>query len=249
MTKNAALEEALSFDALDVAERLTGESYKTDEDTELLGLGMFFENNRRKEKMLLEAGDTPFNCTLNKQLAIALAEGFKVVLIDNFTGRKWHDETPPEETFMVLWNPEGFLMTIESYNGTGRNMAKLYYNLDLSESMATEERKYYSVTSSGGFIFDHTAPKDADGYSPMTNLWAGDHDAREAFRYTLNKLRTASPLPVWAKQPHLWLVNYGETPDHSDRDNRPDYDAINKGRIARLPQEVQDAIKGDPKYN
>lgn len=244
MSKKELLDRSLAFDALADAEKITGESYKTDKRTEMLGLGMFFLNNQLKEAMLLEAGDTPFSCEFNKQLAIALHEGFKVVLHDTFiSNHKGDNGIPYNETYMILWNPEGFLMTLESYRETSRNTAKLLYNLDLKEHVANKGTTS-GITSSGSFVFDTSKATKENRYGENTYIWSGDHDAREGFRRTLGILRSANPLPIWKNAPFLWLVNYAE----SNVDGY-DYNAITNERIARLPQDVQDAIKGDPQFS
>jgi hypothetical protein len=46
------LDNILNFDALNSAEEMTGESYKTDKKTEDLGLSRFFAHNKLKEKIL-----------------------------------------------------------------------------------------------------------------------------------------------------------------------------------------------------
>ncbi len=237
MPRNEHLEAVLSFDSVAAAEAL------------MLGaegiLGMAALDNKRREETLNALGDSHYNTNFKDQLAMALAEGFKVVLEDKFKPRDGREDI--EETFLILWNPEGFLLTLESYRGDHRNSSHLYYNLDLTDILADSTKRRSTYTSSGGMVYDREE-QDENGRTKYTNIWAGDHDGREAFRYNLSKLREANPLPVWKSQPFLWLLNYAETPSYH---GEFEYDsaAINAGRIARLPQEVQDAIKGEARYN
>lgn len=205
----------LSYDPLAEAERVTGQSYKDDEATMRLGFGLQVMHSRDKEAALREVRDSYFSMDLSETLALFAEMGFEEVLCDTFTGNG------SAETFRILWNPEGLLATVESYRGTHRNAAKVYYNLAVRDSS-----DLWSRTSSGSM--------------PVDDVWVGDHDAREGIRTNLDRLREVGDfLPVWIEAPFLWLVNYAET-----KDAGYDYAAINEERIGRLPEHVRDAIKG-----
>lgn len=72
-------------------------------------------------------------------------------------------------------------------------------------------------------------------------IWSGDHDCREGLKHNISKMvNNGKFLKKWKKQPFLWLLHYMDT----ENDNY-DYEAINKERIAKLPKDVQELIKGE----
>lgn len=119
------------------------------------------------------------------------------------------------EKYFIYWNPEGTLICFDTYDSNIVNSAKLYYQV---------RRKKNFRQSSGGYT---------------NGVWCGDHDARESLRYTLNMLRTESEiLPVWQYDNFMWLLHYMDT-----KTENYDYEAINRERLAMLPEHVQTAIK------
>lgn len=214
--------DLLSFDALNEAEKITGKSYQEDRETSALGFGLHMMQNEIKESALRAARDSHFRMNLAETLALYADMGFTEVLCDEFVGTTYGDEPAPVETFRILWHPEGILATVESYQSTGRNNTKVYYNIALADPRLNNT---WSRVASGSLTGD--------------DIWVGDHDAREGIRTNLARLREVGTfLPVWIERPFLWLVTYAETKGDYD------YQAINEGRISRLPADVQAAIAG-----
>ena len=56
----------LSLDPLDVAEQLTGQSYKTDDTTNLIGMSIALNHARTKEEHLLSLDDTVLSNDLER---------------------------------------------------------------------------------------------------------------------------------------------------------------------------------------
>ena len=212
------LAHLLSFDPLAEAERVSGKSYKHDEGT--LGLGMLLNLRHAEQKRaaLAEAGDTHFSSSWDEQMAVFADLGFTVLLVDQFRGRDYPDDPASPERYAVLWHPDGILGTCESYRWSGRNNAKIYYNLNIGEN-----RDIWHATSSGHLSGD---------------VWVGDHDVCEGLRFKIATLREVGTfLNPWAERPFLWLLTYVE-PDVPSYD----YKAITEARIARLPEHVQKAV-------
>ena len=225
MTNDDDLNRLLHFDPLNAAGRITGKDYKEDRGTSSLGFALLVEAGKAKKEALQERGDTHFNSDLEEQLHIMEQMGFKEVLLDTFVA----DENR-EETFRILWNNVGVLATVESYMGTRRNSAKMYYNQLV---YPTHIDDHWENRGSGRFsVYD----EDEGMY-----LWVGDIDVREAVKHKFNTLfKQGITLPVWEERPFLWLVNYGET-----KVKGYDYNAINEERISRLPDYVRKAITPD----
>jgi len=72
-------------------------------------------------------------------------------------------------------------------------------------------------------------------------IYAGHHDCREAVKHNISKfLENGTFLKTWKERPFLWLLHHADT-----KDKGFDHEKINQERIAMLPQDVQDAIKGE----
>jgi len=72
-------------------------------------------------------------------------------------------------------------------------------------------------------------------------IWSGDHDCREALKFNINNLiENGTFIKKWKNQPFLWLLHYM---DH--KEDGYDHEAITKERISRLPEDVQQIIKGN----
>lgn len=212
--QSMSLGEMLTFDPLGTAERITGSSIHDDGSPAIgLGLALSIQHNARKEAALYAAGDTTFSDGLDRYLGIIEANGFERVLALPFMG---HDT---QETLYVYASRDGLLLRFDTHQGDRVNGGSVYYNWKPSD-IATMHRH----TSSGGFVTDE--------------VWAGDHDAREALIFKMNTLRANGELvSPWVKRPSLWLLHYMDS-----KAEGYDYKAINEARISTLPQWVRDFI-------
>lgn len=215
----------LNYDALAEAENITKDSYKTNRDTSSLGLIMHIEHNARKNETLRQLGDTTLSNTLEDYLRVAQEEGFEIVLQLPFEGRGW-GETPVTETLYILFHrAEGIFLKFDTFGGDKVNGGNFYYNWVPNNWENWQE--WGHCTSSGGV-------SEVDG----VRLWAGSHDCREALRYHLRQLRQHGTfLTPWKKSPFIWFLHYKDT---DDKDYN--YGAINRERIAMMPEDVQAAL-------
>ncbi len=125
-----------------------------------------------------------------------------------------------QEEWIIAWHPDGLLIFAESFSGA-INRADMFYNLQI------EEEKFFHVVSSGCL---------------KNNVLVGSHSLREAFRHTLQKLRSNGTfLPKWTDQPHFWFVDWSHKKLTMEQ-----YDAITQSRLERLPDHIQQAISGKP---
>lgn len=150
-------------------------------------------------------------------LKIAEEEGFRIVLTIPFVG-----DEDAKENFYILWHKEyGALLVFNTSEGRV-NKGILYYNLKFrgySEHLGSGE--YYRTEEDEG-------------------VWIGYCDCREGLmlRSRLEILRDHGQFVTpWVKQPFLWLLHYMD-----EKATDYDYKAINKARIAQLPEEIQKAI-------
>ena len=219
------LDQLLAFDALDTAEKLVGQ----DGNAALsLGLALQMHKSAVLREELEARGDTLLSNELGRYLGIVQDLGFEPVLSLPFEGRSWDGEAPPPETFHVLAHRDGMLLAFDTFGTTAVNGAKVWYNWRPRDAEVG-----WSMTSSGGY---HNWDPEK-----RTGIWAGDHDAREALRHKIQRLRDNGELLArWQKRPFLWLLHHMDT-----KPEGYDHNVINQARIALLPAWVQQMITPD----
>ena len=212
------LENRLKMDALQVAEDMTGTSYKEDESTVWLGMALMQENGKRKAELLTAQLDSNFSNKLDYYERVLAAEGFCKV----FEMEIPHDQTHEKEyhdRYFIYWHPDGLLLSFDSYFGNSVNGVHIYFNFRPTD---VKEFWHLQIPVSGG------------GPAGLCE----SIDCREAIRYYLGKMReNGSFLPVWEKRPFLWLLHYMDT-----KTEGYDHKAITEERIAMLPEHVRKAI-------
>lgn len=222
MKNDDDLDRLMRFDPLDTAERITGR-----EGDAAMGLGMLlaWAHGDAKRWMLEQRDDTQLTNRVDRYLRICADLGFEHVLELPFTGRSWSGEEPPQEHLHILAHRDGMLLKFDTFGTRDVNGASVYYNWrprDLSVG--------WDCTSSGSY---HELDRENN-----TGIWAGDHDAREALRRKIQRLRDNGEfLPRWRHRPFLWLLHHMDT-----KASDYDHEAINQERIALLPAWVREMI-------
>ena len=210
------LKSRLAMDALQVAEDLTGTSYKEDESTVWLGMALMQENGKRKAELLTAQLDSTFSNKLDYYERVLADEGFSKVFEmeiphDPADKKEYHDR------YFIYWHPDGLLLSFDSYWGDSVNGGNIYFNFKMNDP-----QEFYHLNIPVG----------------SCNGVADSIDCREAIRYYLGKMReNGTFLPVWEKRPFLWLLHYMDT-----KTEGYDYKAITESRIAQLPEYVRNAI-------
>lgn len=177
-----AIAEALAFDPLDTAERLTGRDYKTDEGTTLLGIALASEHGRRKQELLADSDDTHFGLKREQWEACIERAGFRLVLVEDIDGTK--------DKFRIYWR-DGLLLRTDSYfDDTSVNSAEVYF-------VWRGSRKDMAPCSN--------RPHEVNGEW----IYSGGKDAREGIKYFLSAMADKGEfLNPWPVQPWLWLLSY-----------------------------------------
>jgi hypothetical protein len=204
----------LSFDPLDTAERITGESYKNDKPTEALGFMFAIQHAARKRELLESLGDTYMSMKMPAFLSLMESLSFALILAEDI---------PDSGDKLRIWWRDGVLIRADSYCGDDViNSGNAYYNLSADDGAC----QYPG--GSGGWYSDGNGGQ----------VWSGYFDIREGMRHRLDELTSRGKfLPTWVKPPFLWLHNDTKAEGY-------DHKAITASRIARLPAEVQAAISG-----
>ena len=222
------LDDLLNFDALQVAEQITGQSYKADSDTTGLGMLLHMMNGQARSEAVTKLDDTPFSCPLDTYLRIVQEEGFKIVFTR--TGKKAnHNQI---ETHYIMWHDDGMLLSFDTYNGK-RNGADIYFNWKGSDRILPEK-------CSGGLECPVGLNRLAVPDSMMFAV--GKFDAREAVRHNISKMRRDGKLlKPWRNVGISFFLTA-----HWDWQDGFDPDAHNAKIIAQLPKHVVDAISPKP---
>jgi hypothetical protein len=221
----------LRYDGLTEAERVTGKSYKEDAATEAMGVMSFIANNKARAAVLEMADDSTYSSKVESYTRILTEEGFARIFHENFEYESYGEIM--KEFCEAWWSPEGFLLYFDTYRGEKVNSANVYYNW-----LPNEGIERWNFTSSGGF-----SRCVIDGQEIM--VWCGGHDAREALRFNLHGLRSNGKLlPTWAKRPHLWLINHGQTKVAPEgyKESGPYYRSIREAVIGQFPEEIRAAV-------
>jgi hypothetical protein len=268
MNNQEQIKKLQDVDALDIAEKLVGESYKTNEDVGFLGMALSMKKTEILNELLDKNNDTRFSEKTEIYLKKVLDFGFKIIYEEDFINT--HDNKTSEKQY-ILWHEKfSILLNFDTFFGS-RNGAKFYYNWS-----PNNENGYGRYTSSGGyrgfyFTSDFSQEKPYNVESPKwkTNegqswedfsaeqkewslgnkkyieennlraVWSGDHDAREAIKNNISLLyENGVFLEKWINVPFLWLVNYSETDDK----NGYDYEEINKIKISKFPKEIREKM-------
>lgn len=219
------LSELVAVDPLAVAEKVTGTSYKEDESVTALGMLLALAHNNAKNKAYDETDDTKLTNEVSRYERILAEEGFTCIYEEPFNGTGYGAQqtarTP--EKLALWWHPaDGLLLAFDTFGGKDHhvNSAKVYYNWKPNEG----EKNYWPALSSH------------DGF--RDGVYAGDHDAREALRFNLRRLRSlGSFINPWVRRQFLWLLHYMDT-----KDENYSYEVLNEKRLAKLPDAVLVAI-------
>ena len=224
------LDRLLAFDGLDAAERLTGESYKTDKATEALGFAMLLQNGEARREALEAVGDTTFSNALSRYREIIEGAGYELAHEESFESR-WE---PGSDRYFIYAHRDGLLLAFDSYGGDRVNGGKVFYNWRPSPDLGNER---YGLTSSGGW---HNYD------DPENRVWVGDHDCREALLFRMQRLRdNGSFLAPWTKRPSaFWLAHYMDwknVPDaHAERVKV--IEERTTARLSRCPAWVREMV-------
>lgn len=173
------------LDALDLASKLTGQSYKDDEATTLLGMQIQSTISKRTDELMKTQRDSSFNTKFEDFKQYAIEEGFTEVL-------SW--DSPYEgrnETISFFFNKDtGALLRLTSWLGEQTNNADLYFQI-----RHKDEKQIFvkSLCISGGAVF-----RPNFGNELTDNLMSGHLDVRTGFRHSLRVLsQEANYAPTW----------------------------------------------------
>jgi hypothetical protein len=215
-TKNIdnQIEEALKYDALSEAEKLTGKSYKEDEKTKAIGLLNFIQLNQRKNQLLSLTDDTMFDETESEYMRKVTDFGFKEVLLIPFINKEGI-----EERLHIMWHEEySILLCWDTFT----------WKDDGSWAKAGEEVPPPSIN--GGNFYFNWAPNEFGDYPDGgSNGVIGNGDKNSTYSFLFNQNLTPHILPDELRmiEPKL------------DWDNYEEYKEVNKKWSIRIQDYIE----------
>jgi hypothetical protein len=214
--------KALQQDPLAEAEKIVGESYKTNKTALAIGFDLQARKGAAVKQMLQSGNDTYFGCPLDYFEQVLADIGAERVLQVPFHSERWgYDDT------LNVWWGDGILYEYDTYNGSV-NGGKFYYNW--RPQVGITDR--WECTSSG--------------HMTKSGVWIGDHDIREAVKLTIRRFKERGELLTkWEECPRLWLLHYEDEHQISGQDwnvRSAFYDKVCHERMAMLPENVRQAM-------
>lgn len=236
--------DALRFDALSEAERVTGKSYKTDKATEAIGFGLHLRKVQETHALLESIGDTSFRRTAAWTLARMMQDGFDIVLTEPFVG--YPGESNYDERLYVLFcKRRGVLVKLETYGrGSEHNPEGSCNHIDFLFNWrpAHADARLESYSGHGFVDPEPLFAAERSEYNPEGKVYGivGYIDGREGMFTRLQWMeQNGRFLTPWIEQPWMWFLTYQDT-----KTAGCDHNAITAARVAKLPEEVRRAIKG-----
>jgi hypothetical protein len=240
-----SMDQALHFDPLASAEKISGKSYKEDEQTGFLGMALAMGNNMAKDKMLQSQDDVSYSSSLRDYCRILKELGFKLILTEPFDVPAQHqNDIPRNEVLSICWHPEkAILCVFDSYQldpltSSGKiNSAHWYFTYK-----PTSVKEFYDNNFRVSGQWHGFNENDIKDESNM--MWIGNWNAREAIRYQMKKFDTFGLfINPWPKCQLLQLNNYMDWKECKNCDySYPTGESIRRFNL--LPEEVRIRIKG-----
>lgn len=223
----------INYDPLLEAEKITGNDYREDRDTQILSMLLLQEASKDKRALLGELGDTHDHMSFDEVLQIFRDQGFVPVQETSYTS--YGDS---QERQVVMWSDEGILAVANSFRGNV-NSSSIYFNW-----RANDEDPYYhgDLPLSGGYIHE------ALDREPQEYIFAGKIDTRNGLANTLGKLRSHGRfLEEWEQRPHLWLLTFEDEHAEAGEKRITSLGKINGEKIKQLPEELLTKL-GRPQF-
>lgn len=230
------LRQLLDIDPLQVAEDLTGKSYKDDKQTEGVGFALAILHNQNKQAALLAHNDSYYGVSLNAYMGILGSLGFGQILDLPFVEAR---EGRTEHLFAYAQPETGVFISFDTFCG-GMNSGKMHYCVKVKEGV--DRKKLHRATSSGGWESESEPDwrRKYETGGPKDLYWKGNHDCREAIRFHYNQLKEYFDfINPWPKDPNqdwtdLDLLHYQDWKDFGTGYSAERRDLINETNNNRI---------------
>ncbi len=246
-----AVKTLMQMDAFQLAEQITGRSYKGEgnEDVSMMGLGLHMKINKLREIAMKSLGDTHYGMDLGEFVNLLNLKGFQLVYQEEFE-RDGYSNGCKDDLYVYIHRADAVLLIFDSYNKKSVNGGQFHYCWKPSDS---DQSKRWGVTSSGGW--ESTSEpgwrKREDNSTPDDLYWRGYHDCREAMFGNIQQLKSVgvflSPWPHRKAAPIEMPLSTGQDYNNAKAaGEKPGcYAMVNAERIRRynlLPDDVKNLL-------
>jgi hypothetical protein len=225
MSLHEHIKQAMEFDPLDIAEKITTKDYKTDKDTAMLGMALHIDHIQVKKQLLIQNNDVYFGMSLESYIDTFKDIGFELFYTEAFKC----SSTGTMEDLHCFWEKtRGILLVFDTYtlSKKGLNGGHVYFNWKATDT------NYHLYGCSQRWL-------DND-------IIAGDFDCREGVRFRLEDMDSKGKfICPWKERPFHWIVTHE---DHQNPEVKSDHYnfhylyKITEERIAHFPLEIQKFI-------
>jgi hypothetical protein len=222
--------KVVNQDSLKIAEQCTGKSYKDDEETDKLGLGLHMMIADQKKKVLRQVDDTYFGIRYADYEDILFDMGMQRVL--SYPTKRYDGRI---DAVHVHASEDGLLVVSEEYNHhdgvIGINGGNIYFCLELDNPYENYEWEY-GLKRSGSY-------DDIDGSVYMS----GYLDVREALRTRIDTMREngkfANPWKSMSTGPSFMTSQDWKKYKYNDPEYKSYKLSVFKDKFGQLPEWIQ----------
>jgi hypothetical protein len=219
------IRQAMEFNPLDAAEKITDKDYHDDKDTAMLGMIIHMDHSHIKKQLLIQNNDTYFGMSLEFYITTFKEIGFQEIYHEVFKC----SSTNTDEDLYCFWEPKrGILLKFDTYTSStkGLNGGHVYFN------WKSADPHYHLYGCSQHWLDDDTI--------------VGDFDCREGVRFRLEDMDSKGQfISPWKERPFNWIST------HEDH-NRPEIRSgnynfhhlykVTEERLIKFPPEIQKLI-------
>lgn len=227
----ADFDDILNYDPFLEAEKLTGESYKEDKDTEGVGFLLHIAHAKRKKEELALRGDTYWGMPYIDAVDVVLSAGFTPVWAN-----AWTNEYGRKCQGVALWSEDGILVVM---NGTSGTIGHIHMEFNWRPTEPGDFSGLFKLPISGGL--EHRGPgfDDIPG-DPWTGVASVYGD--EGFLHRLAQLRASGELlrEWYITDDLLSVAHLGDYENHDFEDGWHD---VIKDRIRKIVSEFAEPAR------
>ena len=248
-----AVKTLMQMDAFQLAEQITGRSYRGggNEDVSMMGLGLHIKINKLREIAMKSLGDTHYGMDLGEFVNLLNLKGFQLVYQEEFERDGYGSNGCKDDLYVYIHRADAVLLIFDSHNKKSVNGGEFHYCWKPTDS---DKSKRWGVTSSGKW----ESPSEPgwrrnreDKGDPDDLYWRGYHDCREAMFGNIQKLKSVgvllSPWPHWKAAPIEMPLSTGQDYRNAEAagEKPGHYGMVDAERIRRynlLPDDVKNLL-------
>jgi hypothetical protein len=225
MSLHEHIRQAIEFDPLDIAEKITNKDYHNNKDTSMLGLALHMDHVQVKKQLLIQNNDVHFGMSLESYIDTFLDIGFVLFYNEEF---KCSSTGTMESLHCLLEKRRGVMLIFDTYTMSkkGLNGGDVYFNWKANDP------HYHLYGCSQHLIED--------------DIIVGYFDCREGVRFRLEDMDSKGKfITPWKERPFHWISTHEDHKHPETKEHNYNFHHLYKAteeRIAKFPPEIQKLI-------